>query len=129
MKLKNLIHITIVILILFNSCRQETVQNAIQKKLIIRFNPESNSLELIGLANHITEELKSDSLPDSLWMNFFAVYEDSNDPEMRYFQPAIEGAYTIEGDLIRFKPKIDFRRNQLYFAGVIQNYCCRMRRI
>jgi hypothetical protein len=116
MKLKNLFHISIVILILFNSCRQETVQNATQKKLIIRFNPESNSLELIGLANHITEEFKSDSLPDSLWMNFFAVYEDSNDPEMRDFQPAIEGAYTIEGDLIRFKPKIDFRRNQLFFA-------------
>lgn len=35
---------------------------------------------------------------------------------MRDFQPAIEGVYSIEGELIRFKPKINFRRNQLYFA-------------
>jgi len=68
------------------------------------------------LASPVLEELKSDSLPDSLWTNFFAVYEDINDPEMRDLQPAIEGVYSIEGELIRFKPKINFRRNHLYFA-------------
>jgi hypothetical protein len=116
MNLKNLFHISVVILILSNSCRQEAVQQALQSKLIIRLNSDSSSLELAGLASPVLEELKSDSLPDSLWTNFFAVYEDINDPEMRDLQPAIEGVYSIEGELIRFKPKINFRRNHLYFA-------------
>jgi hypothetical protein len=116
MKLKNLFHISVIILIFFNSCRQETVQESIQNKLLIRLNSDSSSLELIGLASHVLEELKSDSLPDSLWWNFFAVYEDPEDPEMRDFQAALEGLYTIEGELIRFKPKNKFRENQLYFA-------------
>jgi hypothetical protein len=116
MKLKNLFHKSVIILILFNSCRPEAVQQGLQSKLVIRLNSDSSSVELAGLASPVLEELKSDSLPDSLWTNFFAVYEDPIDQEMRDFQPALEGTYTIEGTLIRFKPKITFRRNQLYFA-------------
>lgn len=66
MNLKNLFHISVVILILSNSCRQEAVQQAFQSKLIIRLNSDSSSLELAGLASPVLEELKSDSLPDSL---------------------------------------------------------------
>ncbi len=116
MKLKNLFHISIIILILFNSCKQETVRESTQTKLIIRLNPDSSSIELIGLANPVLEELRTDSLPDSLWTNFFAVYEEPTDPEMRDFQPALEGIYTIEGELIRFKPKENFREKHFYFA-------------
>lgn len=116
MKLKNLFHISVIILILFNSCKQDTVQDNIQNKLIIRLNPDSSSIELIGLASHVLEELRTDSLPDSLWTNFFAVYEEPSDPEMRDFQTALEGIYTIDGVLVRFKPRDKFRENQLYFA-------------
>lgn len=116
MKLKNLFHISVIFLILFNSCKQEIVQESTQNKLIIRLNPDSSSIELIGLASPVLEELRTDSLPDSLWTNFFAVYEEPVDPEMRDFQPALEGIYTIEGELVRFKPKDNFRENQLYFA-------------
>ncbi len=116
MKLKNLFHISVIFLILFNSCKHEIVQESTQNKLIIRLNPDSSSIELIGLASPVLEELRTDSLPDSLWTNFFAVYEEPSDPEMRDFQPALEGIYTIEGKLVRFKPKDNFRENQLYFA-------------
>jgi|JI10StandDraft_1071094.scaffolds.fasta_scaffold234614_3 hypothetical protein len=116
MKLKNLFHISVFFLILFNSCKQEIVQESSQNKLIIRLNPDSSSIELIGLASPVLEELKTDSLPDSLWTNFFAVYEEPIDPEMRDFQPALEGFYTIEEERVRFKPKYNFRENQLYFA-------------
>jgi len=116
MKLKNLFHISVIILILFNSCKQDNVQENTQNKLIIRLNPDSSSIELIGLANPVLEELRTDSLPDSLWTNFFAVYEEPSDPEMRDFQPALEGIYTIDRELVRFKPRDNFRENQLYFA-------------
>jgi len=116
MKLKNLFHISVIFLILFNSCKQELVQESAQNKLIISLNPDSSSIELTGLASTVLEELRTDSLPDSLWTNFFAVYEEPVDPEMRDFQPALEGIYTIEEESIRFKPKDNFRQNQLYFA-------------
>lgn len=116
MKLKNLFHISVIFLILFNSCKQEIAQESTPNKLIIRLNPDSSSIELIGLANPVLEELRTDSLPDSLWTNFFAVYEEPIDPEMRDFQPALEGIYSIEGERVRFRPKDNFKENQLYFA-------------
>jgi hypothetical protein len=116
MKLKNLFHISAFFLILFNSCKHEMVQESTQNNLIIRLNPDSSSIELIGLASPVLEELRTDSLPDSLWTNFFAVYEEPEDPEMRDFQPALEGMYTIEEEKVRFKPKDKFIEKQLYFA-------------
>jgi hypothetical protein len=92
------------------------VQESTQNNLIIRLNPDSSSIELIGLASPVLEELRTDSLPDSLWTNFFAVYEEPEDPEMRDFQPALEGMYTIEEEKVRFKPKDKFIEKQLYFA-------------
>ncbi|MDP3467595.1 MAG: hypothetical protein Q8S11_04640 [Daejeonella sp.] len=114
--MKNLFHISVIILIFFNSCKQERAQDQTQNKLIIRFNADSNAVELRGLAIPVLEELKTDSLSDSLWANFFAVYEEPGDPEMRDFQQALEGIYSIEGGMVRFKPKDNFRENHLYFA-------------
>jgi len=116
MKLKNLFHISAIILIFFQSCKQEVVLERTNNKLLIRLNSDSSALELSGLADQALEELRTDSLPDSLWTNFFAVYEEPADPEMRDFQPALVGTYTIEGALIRFKPGDNFRDTRLYFA-------------
>ncbi len=116
MKLKNLFHISAFFLILFSSCKHEKIHDRTQNNLIIRLNSDSSSIELLGLASPVLEELRTDSLPDSLWTNFFAVYEEPQDPEMRDFQPALEGIYTLEEGKVRFKPKGNFRENQFYFA-------------
>lgn len=116
MKLKNLFHISIIILILFHSCKQESAEEWPVNKLLIKLNSDSTEVELSGLADQALEELMTDSLPDSLWANFFAVYEEPADPEMRDFQPALDGFYTINEGIIRFKPKNNFRNNRLYFA-------------
>ncbi|GEM_PF-6330748 len=116
MKLKNLFHISVIILVLFHSCKQERVEERAINKLLIRLNSDSSEVELSGLADQAIEELMTDSLPDSLWTNFFAVYEETPDPEMRDFQPALKGIYIIDAGLIRFKPRDNFRDNGLYFA-------------
>jgi hypothetical protein len=117
MKLKNLFHISAFFLILFNSCKQEIVQESTQNKLIIRLNPDSSSIELIGLASPVLEELRTDSLPDSLWTNFFAVYEEPDRSRNERFSAGFgRHAILLRGKEVRFKPKDNFRKNQLYFA-------------
>lgn len=116
MKLKNIFHIFAIISILFSSCKHNKVQEDTSNKPIIKLNPNNQTVELSGLEYLALEELKTDSLPDSLWSNFFAIYEEPSDPEMRDFQPALEGNYTIKGAIVRFKPKHNFKKNQLYFA-------------
>lgn len=76
----------------------------------------NNSVELSGLSTDILEELRADSLKDAHWINFFAVYEEPSDPEMRDFQPFLEGTYLIEDSLIRFKPRSAFSSGAAYFA-------------
>ncbi len=116
MKLKNLFHISAIIFILFHSCTQKKVQQTSNSDLLIRLNSDSTAIELSGLTSLALEEIRTDSIPDSLWVNFFAVYEEPADSEMRDFQPALEGIYTIDGQIIRFKPRDNFRENQVYFA-------------
>lgn len=116
MKLKNLFHISVIIFILFHSCTQRKVQQTSNSDLLIRLNSDSIAIELSGLTSLALEEIRNDSIPDSLWINFFAVYEEPADSEMRDFQPALEGSYTIDGQIIRFKPRDNFRENQVYFA-------------
>lgn len=62
------------------------------------------------------EEFRSDSLENTEWINFFAVYMDTSDQEMRDFQSAMEGNYTIDDGMVRFKPETEFKPGVSYFA-------------
>lgn len=62
------------------------------------------------------EELRSDSLKNTEWINFFAIYKDTSDQELRDFQSALKGTYTIADKMIRFKPAIEFKPGVSYFA-------------
>lgn len=117
MKLNNLFHI-LVIFFLFstNSCKQQNKKESTLNRLLITLTTDSNAVELSGLSTDILEELRADSLKDAHWINFFAVYEEPSDPEMRDFQPALEGTYLIIDGLIRFKPASIFKPGTAYFA-------------
>ena len=82
----------------------------------IKLNSDSSAIELINVPAHIIEEFISDSLDYSQWSNFFAVYEESKDPEMRDFQSAISGTYRIEKERIMFRPDSVFGKGRSYFS-------------
>ncbi|MFA6945449.1 MAG: hypothetical protein WC220_06055 [Pedobacter sp.] len=116
MKLKNLFHISVIIFLLFNSCIQKKVKENVSDKLSIRLSADSTSLELSGLPTYVLEEFIADSLENSHWINFFAAYEEPKDAELRDFQPPLEGTYSIEEGLVRFRPAQNFGAPASYFA-------------
>jgi len=99
-----------------NACKQQDKKESSFKSLFITLSTDNSTVELSGLSTDILEELRSDSLTDSLWINFFAVYEEPADSEMRDFQPALVGNYHIEDSLIRFQPKNKFKSGVTYFS-------------
>lgn len=99
-----------------NACTQEDKKESLVNSLLMTLSTDSTAVELSGLTTDILEELQTDSLEDAHWVNFFAVYEEPMDPEMRDFQPALEGNYLIEDSLIRFKPNERFKSGVAYFS-------------
>lgn len=82
--------------------------------LKINLNKDSTSVELAPLPEQLAELDKELSM-DSLWYNFFAVYAEPENPEMRDFQEPIHGVYKITNKVLVFRPEVGFGPGR-YFA-------------
>lgn len=114
MKFSKWFHILLIFLLY--SCNTEKSTKAVENDLVISLSSDSSEVVLTNIPPYVLEDLRADSLDNSLWTNFFAVYKDTSDVEMRDFQSAIEGTYTISDSSISFKPKFDWALNEEYFA-------------
>ncbi len=116
MKLKNLFYIIVFIFLTLYGCgRTESTETA-NAGLKIRLSADSTKVQLYNVPLNIIEELRSDSLGTEQWQDFFAVYEEVSDKEMRDFQPALNGSYTIMDSLVEFMPSENFTSGKPYFA-------------
>jgi hypothetical protein len=85
---------------------QEIPKDKVSSELKIGLSDDSTEVILFKVPSYMIEELRSDSLKNTDWINFFAVYKDTSDQELRDFQSALEGTYTIAEEMISFKPEI-----------------------
>lgn len=95
---------------------QEIPKDKVSSELKIGLSDDSTEVILFKVPSYMIEELRSDSLKNTDWINFFAVYKDTSDQELRDFQSALEGTYTIAEEMISFKPEIEFKPDVSYFA-------------
>ena len=102
--------------LVLNSCTQEMPKDKVSSELKIGFSDDSTEVILSKVPSYMIEEFRSDSLKNTEWINFFAVYKDTSDKDMKDFQPALEGTYTIDETMVRFKPEIEFKPGVSYFA-------------
>ncbi|SDM17664.1 hypothetical protein SAMN05421813_10774 [Daejeonella rubra] len=116
MKLNNLFHIFIFFFLVLSSCSQEKPKDSTTNDLLIGLSADSAEVVLSRVPSFIIDEFRADSLDNIQWVNFFAVYKDTTDQEMRDFQPALEGTYTIAEGTVRFKPETEFNPGIPYFA-------------
>lgn len=116
MKLNNLFYIFIFFFLLLNSCKQQIPKDKVSSELKIGLSDDSTEVILSKVPSYMIEELRTDSLKNPEWINFFAVYKDTSDQELKDFQSALQGTYTIAEDLIKFKPEIEFKPGVSYFA-------------
>ena len=116
MKLKNLFHIPAIIFLTLSGCGSADTVKTANSGIKIRLSPDSSSVELYDIRMNILEELRADSLENDQWKDFFAVYEETDDVEMRDFQNAIEGSYTVGDSMVVFVPKNGFTKGKPYFS-------------
>ena len=116
MKFNKRFHISILFFLLLFSCSQEKSVNEAKTDLKISLSADSSELILSNIPSYVMDEFKEDSLDVNLWTNFFAVYKDTSDQEMRDFRPALDGTYTIVNGTVRFKPNSVWSSNEYYFA-------------
>jgi|UniRef100_UPI00404B3AB1 hypothetical protein len=91
-------------------------KDKVSSELKIGLSDDNTEVILSKVPSYIIEELRSDSLKNTEWINFFAIYKDTSDQDLRDFQSALEGTYTIAEKMIRFKPEIEFKPGVSYFA-------------
>lgn len=116
MKLNNLFYIFMFFFLALNSCKQEIPKDKVSSELKIGLSDDSSEVVLYKVPSYMIEEFRSDSLENTEWINFFAIYKDTSDQEMRDFQSAMEGNYTIDDGMVRFKPETEFKPGVSYFA-------------
>ncbi len=116
MKFKNLFYITAIIFLTLSGCGRTETSRIAGSGIRIRLSPDSSSVQLYNIPLNIAEELRADSMGIDQWKDFFAVYEETSDKEMRDFQPAIDGSYTVEDSLVEFNPAKGFVKGRSYFS-------------
>ena len=116
MKLKNLFYIPVIILLTIFGCGHKETTKTANSGIKIRLSSDSTSVELYNIPLNITEELQADSMEADQWKDFFAVYEETSDKEMRDFQSAIDGSYTVKDSLVEFIPAKGFEKGKAYFS-------------
>lgn len=115
-KLGNLIPLTALFLLFIGSCTGQNGNERTAESMNIRLNSDSSAIELREVPVYIIEKLGSDSLNFLQWSDFFAVYEENQDPEMRDFQSPLSGYYSVEGNRVSFRPDSSFVRGRSYFS-------------
>jgi len=91
-------------------------KDKVSNELKIVLSDDGKEVILSKVPTYMIEEFRTDSLKNTEWINFFAVYKDTSDQEMKDFQPALEGTYTIAEEMVRFKPELEFKPGVSYFA-------------
>ncbi|SKB70319.1 hypothetical protein [Daejeonella lutea] len=116
MKLKHLFYIKAIIFLTLIGCGGTETPKTANSGIKLRLSADSSAVELFNIPLNITEELRADSLGSEQWKDFFAVYEEIADKEMRDFQPAIDGSYNVTDSLVEFIPAGGFTKGKAYFS-------------
>lgn len=116
MKLKNLFYIPAIIFLTYFGCVPAEKEINPNKGIRIGLSGDSTAVELQRIPSYAIEEFRSDSMKTEQWQDFFAVYEEIPDKEMREFQPAIDGDYLMNDSLVSFIPKEGFTKGKSYFS-------------
>lgn len=116
MKFKILFYFLLIIFLYSFGCGNSQPPKAKGRGIGIRLTKDSSGVELYRVPLNLVEELMADSMEFDQWRNFFAVYTDTSDTEMRDFQQALPGTYHFTDSIILFKPEKGFIRGKSYFS-------------
>ncbi|MEJ7778045.1 MAG: hypothetical protein WKF68_00530 [Daejeonella sp.] len=114
--MKHLFYNITIIFLTILGCGKGEEQKRTNPGMQIRLLADSTGLELYNIPLQVTKEFIADSIKSEQWKDFFAVYKDTSDLEMRDFQNAIDGSYTVKDGSIEFIPAKGFEKGSSYFS-------------
>ncbi len=120
MKLRHLFYYLLIIFPLLVSCNQPP-GNPRLSGIEMKLSADSTAVELAGIPDHVIDLLQADSLHEDIWKDFFAVYRDTSDAEMRDFLDPVPGSYYIRDGLIVFEPVPSLGRGSFFARCYIRN--------
>lgn len=114
--MKNLFYILSIIFLTASACGGLRDENPTSAGVRIALAGDSASVELQNVPAYAIAEFRADSLGAGQWKDFFAVYEEPSDKDMRDFQDPLEGSYLVLDSVIRFTPAAGFVKGRAYFS-------------
>jgi hypothetical protein len=114
--MKNLFYILSIIFLTTTACDGLRDEKTISTGVRIALAGDSASVELQNVPAYAIAEFRADSLGAGQWKDFFAVYEEPSDKEMRDFQDPLDGSYLVLDSVIRFTPAAGFAKGRAYFS-------------
>lgn len=116
MKVENLFHILLIILLGCVSCKPKSSKPGSESRVQFQLSSDSSTIVLHHANAALLEYLREDSLSEKQWQSFFSVYTDPGDEELRDIQKPIQGQYLLRDSLIIFVPAEKFHQGVKYFA-------------
>lgn len=86
--------------------------------LQVRLSPDSSAVMLKNMPAELLTFLQSDSLDTVFCKQFFAVYPETGDPDLRDLQKPLPGNYQLRDSALLFTPLVPFVKGQAYFVQV-----------
>lgn len=102
----------LIIGLLITSCHPKS-NNQLSEEIKVNISKDSSAILFSGIDPFILNELKSDSLTDSTWQQYFAIYPKV-DEDIQGLQKPLKGAYQIQNEDISFKPDASFTKGKTY---------------
>ena len=101
------------ILGLFITACHPKSNNLLSDEIKVNISKDSSAILFSGIDPFILKELSADSLTDSTWQQYFAIYPKV-DEDIQELQKPLKGDYEIQKADILFKPEQAFEKGKTY---------------
>ncbi|HEY5326942.1 MAG TPA: hypothetical protein VIJ27_08075 [Mucilaginibacter sp.] len=98
-------------LLFFFGCSDKSKPSAVHIGLI----NNNRSIKFTGFDRAIISEINRDSVP-GIWQGLIPVYRMPADTDMKDYQRALPGIYTLKDSAVLFTPDTPFVKNQTYYV-------------
>ncbi|MEO5909651.1 MAG: hypothetical protein ABIP95_02130 [Pelobium sp.] len=106
----------LVILIVVFSCNRPP-KNLLVDEIKIDLSKDSSEILIKGIDPFIFKQIALDSLSEKDWQNILAVYFKVEE-DLQDLQSPIKGVYSIQKNIIRFKPDTTFKKGKEYLVEI-----------
>lgn len=104
------------VLIATFSCNRPP-KNLLVDEIKIDLSKDSSEILIKGIDPFIFKQITLDSLSEKDWQNILAIYLKV-DEDLQDLQSPIKGSYSIQDNIIRFKPDTTFTKGKEYLVEI-----------